>query len=88
MGTRLGLGFQGPIVYVTATLPWPPTSGGHLRTAANLVALAALAPTHLVAFPIVPREATPPIELGSLTVVPLARPGALARIGYRIAATR
>lgn len=87
MGTRLGPRFEGPIVYVTATLPWPPTSGGHLRTAANLAALAALAPTHLVAFPVVPRKATPPIELGSFTVVPLARPGPLARIGYRIAAT-
>jgi glycosyltransferase involved in cell wall biosynthesis len=75
------------IVYVTATLPWPTTSGGHLRTAANLSALAELAPTHLAAFPFDTREAAPPIALASMTIARLPSPDPPARIGYRVAAT-
>ena len=86
-GAPIGRSADGPIVYVTATLPWPATSGGQLRTAANLTALAGLAPTHLAAFPFDFREATPPVDLASTTVVRLSPPGLLARIGYRIAAT-
>lgn len=78
---------RGPIVYVTATLPWPSTSGGHLRTAANLGALSAMAATHLVAFPLAPGVAACPPSLASLRVVPLARPPAPARVAYRLAAT-
>ena len=76
----------GAVVYVTGTLPWPVTSGGHLRTLGNLKALAAIAPTHLVAFPTEPGE-RPPIELASTTIWPVAAATRLGRLRHRLVAT-
>jgi glycosyltransferase involved in cell wall biosynthesis len=76
----------GAVVYVTGTLPWPVTSGGHLRTLGNLKALVAIAPTHLVAFPTEPGE-RPPIELASTTIWPVAAATRLGRLRHRLVAT-
>jgi glycosyltransferase involved in cell wall biosynthesis len=75
----------GPVVYVTGTLPWPAMSGGHLRTLGNLRALAAIAPTHLVAFPTEPGE-RPPIQLASATIRPVAAATRLGRFYHRLVA--
>lgn len=76
-----------PIVYVTATPPWPITSGGRIRTAANLDALSGLGPCHLVAFPPAPFESTAlPLEtrLASLSIHVVERPGPVTRLSQRL----
>lgn len=80
----------GAVVYVSEATPWPPHTGGQLRTLANLRSLAELAPTHLMLFP----SAAPPSPLpegappfASVQSVFVPRPGPLFRLAERVRAT-
>jgi glycosyltransferase involved in cell wall biosynthesis len=70
------------VVYVTATPPWPTTSGGRLRTAENVSALARIRPTHLIVLPPDDVVVTPPAlpGLASLVVRPVRRPRLARRL--------
>lgn len=74
---------MGPVTYVTASLPWPVTSGGHLRTLANLAALSAIAPTHLIAFPFGP-GGSPSLPLASTLIHPVRSARAGEKLRNRV----
>jgi glycosyltransferase involved in cell wall biosynthesis len=76
-----------PVVYVTATFPWPSSGGGHIRTASNLLALASLRPTHLAAFPTVSADLEGSGPLASVLIKLVEQPGIAKRLSYRIASS-
>ena len=70
---------SGGAVYVTATQPWPATSGGRMRTAATVAALTRIGPTHLIVFSRGDPAAAPPVDLASFEVHAVPRPALAGR---------